>query len=124
MPDSGWRAEQQDEQVQPLPLSDRELAERDAAAPPRCAIWLQFLKADEDKTALQCGHASHSECIKNYAESRDDPIERSCPFKCATPEVLVVDEEEGELARQRASLPSGLLTQAEVAEAAAAAAFD
>ena len=100
--------------------SDREMAERDAVAPPKCIICHEHLKADEDKTALQCGHAFHTDCINRYAETKNCPLEHSCPFKCAANEVLAVNDD-GEEAEQTVPLSSGLLARVQAAEAAAGA---
>ena len=104
------------------PISDREMAERDAAERPQCVICQDFFEKDEEATTLECGHVFHSECIANYARSKMVTLERACPFKCRAREVLIVDEND-EAEQQRASLLVGLLLQAQQAEQAADAAF-
>ena len=80
-----------------------------------------LLEQYEEATTLECGHVFHSECIKTYAESKNVTLARACPFKCRAPEVLIVDEND-EAVQQRASLPDGLLLQAQQAEHTADAA--
>ena len=79
-------------------------------------------KKDEEATTLECGHVFHSGCIATYAKVRNLTLARACPFKCRAPEVLIVDEND-EAEQQRASLPAGLLLQAQQAEHTADAAF-
>ena len=55
------------------------------------------------------------------AESKMVTLACACPFKCRAPEVLIVDEND-EAEQQRASLPAGLLLQAQQAEHTADAA--
>ena len=102
------------------PMSERERAERDANARPQCVICQDFLGTDT--TVIDCGHVFHAECIANYAKIKNTTLERACPFKCRAREVLTVDEN-NEAEQQRASLPDGLLLQAQQAEQAAEAAF-
>ena len=105
------------------PISDREMAERDAAERPQCVICQDlFEKKDEEATTLECGHVFHSGCIATYAKVRNLTLARACLFKCRAPEVLIVDEND-EAVQQRASLPAGLLLQAQQAEHTADAAF-
>ena len=42
------------------PISDREMAERDAAERPQCVICQDFFEKDEEATTLECGHVFHS----------------------------------------------------------------
>ena len=99
--------------------TDRELASRDADAPPKCVICQLALLPEEHNTALGCGHAFHTECIANYAASRNSTPERSCPFKCEVPESMFEEPAEEVLTARGASLPPELVTQARAAEAAA-----
>ena len=63
-----------------------------------------FLKKDEEATTLECGHVFHSGCIATYAKVRNLTLAHD------------------EAVQQRASLPAGLLLQAQQAEHTADAA--
>ena len=104
------------------PISDREMAARDSVARPTCVICQDVLATDEQATALECGHVFHSACIETYAQSKAVTLARACPFKCRAPEEFNVDDDD-EAEQQRASLPAGLLRQAQQAEHTADAAF-
>ena len=79
---------------------------------PKCVICQCPMKVEEERYALPCMHAFHSDCIHQYAECKGLPVLKCCPFKCGVgPDDLcaIDDQEEG---HGDASASSSLLADA------------
>ena len=62
---------------------------------PMCAICKDQLYVTDDKYALPCAHAFHTECINKWAQAKGVLVNNCCPLRCGQGEIIpLIDDSE------------------------------